>query len=87
MLVGSLISTVLGMKLPGQGTVYLEQNLKFKKPVYIGDTVTAKAIITEIINEKRGIYKLDTIIVNQKDEVVTDGYAIVLKMMLYFMIM
>lgn len=75
------------MKLPGQGTVYLEQNLKFKKPVYIGDTVTAKAIITEIINEKRGIYKLDTIIVNQKDEVVTDGYAIVLKMMLYFMIM
>ena len=75
------------MKLPGQGTVYLEQNLKYKKPVYIGDTVTAKAIITEIINEKRGIYKLDTIIVNQKDEVVTDGYAIVLKMMLYFMIM
>jgi 3-hydroxybutyryl-CoA dehydratase len=41
MLVGSLISTVIGTKLPGSGAIYLEQNLKFKKPVYIGDTVIA----------------------------------------------
>ena len=78
MLVGSLISTVLGMKLPGPGTVYLEQNLKFIKPIYIGDTATATATISEIINERKGIYKLDTIIMNQKNEIVTNGYAIVM---------
>lgn len=77
MLVGSLISTVLGTKLPGSGTIYLEQNLKFKKPVFFGDTVTAKVTITEVINEIKGIYKLNTIITNQNDEVVTDGYAVV----------
>ena len=77
MLVGSLISTVLGMKLPGSGTIYLEQNLKFRKPVYFGDTVTATATVTEVINRTKGIYRLDTIITNQKDEIVMDGYAIV----------
>ena len=41
MLAGSFISTVLGMKLPGEGTVYLEQNLKFKLPVFFGDTIDA----------------------------------------------
>ena len=77
MLSGSFISTVLGTKLPGPGTVYLEQNLKFKKPVYINDTVTAIVTVAEIININKGIYKLDTVIVNSSDEVVTDGYAIV----------
>ncbi len=77
MLVGSLISTVLGMKLPGTGTIYLEQNLKFKKPVFFGDTVTATATVCEILNAPKGIYKLDTVITNQEGHVVTDGYAVV----------
>lgn len=77
MLTGSFISTVLGTKIPGPGTIYLEQNLKFLKPVYIGDTVTAKVVISEIINAEKGIYRLDTIIINSKNETVTDGYAIV----------
>ncbi len=77
MLTGSFISTVLGTQLPGKGTIYLEQNLKFKKPVYIGDTCTAKVQVVEIINAEKGIYRLDTTIVNQKGEVVTDGYAVV----------
>ena len=79
MLVGSLISTVLGTKLPGNGTIYLEQNLQFKKPVYIGDTATAIVTVNDIINDERGIIKLDTIVKNQNDEIVIDGYAIVMK--------
>ena len=51
MLIGSLISTVLGMKLPGSGTIYLEQNLQFKRPVYFGDTATATVTVKEIITE------------------------------------
>lgn len=78
MLVGSLISTVLGTKLPGLGTIYLEQNLKFKKPVYLGDTVTATVTASELLNKEKGIYKMETKITNQNTEIVTDGYAIVM---------
>lgn len=78
MLVGSLISTVLGMKLPGEGTIYLEQNLCFKKPVFFGDTVTATVTVKEIVNEEKGIYKLETIVTNQNMETVIRGYAVVL---------
>ena len=77
MLVGSLISTVLGMKMPGEGTIYLEQNMIFRKPVYIGDTCTANVIIEEVINPEKGIYKLNTYIENQNKDIVLDGYAIV----------
>lgn len=78
MLVGSLISTVLGMKLPGSGTIYLEQNLVFKKPVYFGDTATASVTVEKIINSIKGIYQMKTVITNQNDDVVVDGYAIVM---------
>lgn len=77
MLVASFISTVLGMYLPGPGTIYLEQNAKFKKPVYIGDTICATVIVDKIINEDKGIYSLQTIVTNQDREVVVDGYAVV----------
>lgn len=77
MLTGSFISAVLGSKLPGPGTVYLEQSLKFKSPVYIGDTCTAKVVVSEILNREKGIYKLDTEIVNQDGSIVIDGYAII----------
>ena len=78
MLVGSLISTVLGTILPGTGTIYLEQNLKFKKAVYIGDTATARVVLTEVINERKGIYRFGTKVTNQKEEIVIDGYAVVM---------
>lgn len=76
-LVGSLLSNAIGMKLPGPGTIYMEQDLKFKKPVYIGDTVTASLQVLEVINEAKGILKLLTQVKNQTDELVIDGYAIV----------
>jgi len=75
-LVSSFISTVLGMFLPGPGTIYLQQNLSFKKPVYIGDTITAIVVIEEIEEQKR-IAKLKTTITNQNGKIVVDGEAVV----------
>lgn len=77
MLAGGLISAVLGTKLPGEGTIYLEQNLKFKKPVYFGDTLTATATVDKIIHVEKGIYHLDTVVTNQRGENVIEGYAVV----------
>ncbi|NYZ16236.1 MaoC family dehydratase [Azospirillum sp. RWY-5-1] len=53
MLTAGLISAVLGTKLPGPGCIYMSQTLKFKAPVRSGDTVTARATITEVIREKK----------------------------------
>lgn len=53
MLSAGLISTVLGTKLPGPGCVYIAQNLRFKAPVKIGDTVVARVEITELLAEKK----------------------------------
>ena len=77
MLSAGFISSVLGMYLPGPGTIYLGQELKFTKPVRIGDTITATATITEMIVEKN-IIKLETICTNQDGEVVTKGVATVM---------
>jgi len=53
MLSASLISTVLGTKLPGPGAIYMSQTLKFKAPVKIGDTVTATGTVSMLNREKR----------------------------------
>ena len=68
------ISAVLGMKLPGPGTIYLGQELKFTKPVYIGDTVTATCTVNEILCEKN-IVKLQTTCTNQHGDIVIKGMA------------
>lgn len=75
-LCASLISTVLGMYLPGPGTIYAGQELKFLKPVRIGDTITAEAEVEEIIKEK--FLKMKTTCTNQNGEVVIEGYATVM---------
>lgn len=68
---GSLISTLLATKLPGPGGVYRSQNLKFKKPVFIGDTLTASVTVT---NKRRsGLVELDCQVVNQDGVVVATG--------------
>lgn len=76
-LVTGLISATIGMKLPGEGTIYMEQDVKFIKPVKIGDTITVTVTIEEIINEQKGILRLSTQAQNQMDEKVIDGYAVV----------
>lgn len=73
-LVAGLISKVLGTQLPGKGSIYLEQQLSFRKPVFVGDTVTAVVKITDIVADKRDIV-LDTTVRNQKGECVVSGTA------------
>jgi 3-hydroxybutyryl-CoA dehydratase len=53
MLSASLVSTVLGTRLPGPGTIYLSQTLKFRAPVRIGDTVTATATVAALDAAKK----------------------------------
>lgn len=74
MLTASLVSTVLGCYLPGPGTIYLGQTLKFKKPVRFGDTITAIGEVATIDVERNRI-TMKTIAVNQNDEVVLEGEA------------
>lgn len=76
-LAGSLISNVIGMTLPGPGTIYMEQDLNFLKPVYIGDTLTANVEIIEVINEFKNILRLQTVVINQKNDKVIRGFAVV----------
>ncbi|MFT7453436.1 MAG: 3-hydroxybutyryl-CoA dehydratase [Saprospiraceae bacterium] len=73
MLSAGLISTVLGTQLPGPGCIYLEQQIKFKAPVFIGDTLVA-TVTVEDINQRRGRVSLKTqCFVNTK--LVVDGTA------------
>lgn len=74
MLSAGLISAVLGMKLPGPGAIYLGQEIKFLKPVFIGDTVTARVEVLEFDAEKRRL-TAKTECSNQKSEVVLTGTA------------
>ena len=75
-LADSFVSTVLGMKLPGKGTIFLEKSVKYLKPVYIGDTVTATATVAEIMERGRVIF--DVSYTNQKGEEVISGTALVI---------
>jgi 3-hydroxybutyryl-CoA dehydratase len=79
MLSAGLISAVLGTKLPGPGTVYLGQNLQFKRPVKIGDTVTALVTVTELVDKgKFFMINLQTNCYNQEGEIVIEGTATVI---------
>ncbi len=73
MLTAAFISTVLGTRLPGPGCVYLSQNLRFKGPVRVGDTVEARVSVKEIIEEKKRVVFDTTCSVGGK--VVLDGEA------------
>lgn len=76
MLSAGLISAVLGTKLPGAGTVYLAQTLQFRRPVRIGDTVTATAEVVSLDQDKRRATLRTTCTVNGK--AVIEGEATVL---------
>jgi phosphotransacetylase len=70
---GALISTVLGTQFPGPGTIYLGQDLRFLRPVKVGDTVTVKVTVKQ--KGDKGRVTLDTECVNQDGEVVVSGSA------------
>jgi len=74
MLTAGFISTILGTKLPGPGTIYLKQSLAFLAPVRIGDTITARAEVVELKVEKNRA-RFRTTCVNQEGTMVLDGEA------------
>ena len=71
---GALISTVLGTQLPGPGTIYLGQSLRFLKPVGLGDTVTVTLTVARLDPEKRRV-TLDCTVTNQDGQQVATGTA------------
>ena len=75
-LTGSLISTCLGMKLPGPGCIYVEQSMRFRAPVRPGDTVQAQVTVVDIERERRRITLRTAAMVG--DTVVIDGEAVMI---------
>jgi 3-hydroxybutyryl-CoA dehydratase len=73
----SLIAPVLGMKLPGPGTIVVEIRCRFKAPTYFGDTITAKATVAEKIPEKKRV-RMALTWTNQRGETIADGEALVI---------
>lgn len=76
-LLAGLVSTVVGMKLPGRGALYESQELTFLKPVFIGDTITAFAEAYEIRKETNRIVFV-TGCINQNGEKVAEGESVLL---------
>ncbi len=76
MLTAGFISGLLGVSLPGPGTIYIRQELDFLAPVRIGDTIQARVEVIEIMNEKNRV-RLQTTCTNQNGAKVLDGQAIV----------
>lgn len=79
MLVASFLSTIVGVCIPGVDALYLSQEVKFIKPTFIGDTITARGEVIEKIDEKKRII-LKTEIFNQRGELVVTGKAVTMLM-------
>jgi 3-hydroxybutyryl-CoA dehydratase len=76
MLSVGFISAAIGTRLPGPGSIYLSQSLKFRAPVRAGDTVTARVTVSEIVPERKRVV-LQTVC-SVRDTVVIEGEAVVL---------
>ncbi len=76
MLTAGFISAVIANQLPGPGTIYIRQELNFLAPVRIGDTITARVEVADILTEKKRV-KLKTVCTNQDGKQVLDGEATV----------
>jgi 3-hydroxybutyryl-CoA dehydratase len=74
MISAGLISGVVGMYLPGPGTIYVSQEMRFLAPIRIGDTVTARVTVQELLPEKNRV-RLQTTCQNQAEVTVVDGTA------------
>ncbi len=77
MLTGSFVSSVIGTRLPGPGTIYLSQSFRFLRPVYIGDRVIARVEVVERLAERNRL-RLRTTCANQAGEMLLEGEAWVL---------
>ncbi|HEX5577902.1 MAG TPA: MaoC family dehydratase [Gemmatimonadaceae bacterium] len=77
MLTAGFVSAAIATKLPGPGSIYMGQTLRFTRPVKLGDTVTVKLEVIEIIAEKKRV-RLSTVCTNQNGETVMEGEATVM---------
>lgn len=73
-LTGGLLSAVIGTQLPGPGAIYLSQSFRFLKPVFLGDAITARVDVAEVVRERNRM-RLLTVCVNQAGEAVLEGEA------------
>lgn len=75
-LLAGFTSAIAGTQLPGPGTIYISQELRFLAPVLIGDTITARVEVTEVMTEKNRV-RLRTSCIKQDGAMVLDGEAII----------
>lgn len=74
LLTGGLISAVIGTRLPGPGAIYLSQSFRFLRPVRLGDALTARVEVTELLRDRNRVC-LRTLCLNQAGEAVLEGEA------------
>lgn len=77
MLIGSFISNVIGTRMPGEGSIYMKQEMTFLRPVYYGDRVTVEVAV-KALQKDRNRAVLSTDCYNQKGEKVLAGEALVM---------
>lgn len=76
MLIGAYISAILGEEFPGNGTIYLSQNIKFLKPVFIGEVISIRLVVKEIIGKKINLQT--DVVLKETEETCVTGDAWVL---------
>lgn len=76
-LAAGLISAVLGMQLPGAGVIYISQSLKFLKPVYLDDSITAEVEVVELLTERNRV-RMRTSCTNQHGDLVAEGESLLM---------
>lgn len=76
MLLGGYISSIIANDYPGEGSIYLQQNLSFKNPCFINDEIE---VIVELIEKKENKYKLSTIVKREDSVILIEGEAIIIK--------
>ncbi len=74
MLTASLIGMVLGTEFPGEGTIYVSQELNFLRPVFAGDELTLRVTVRQVLSGRNRV-RVQTKVINQEGETVLDGLA------------
>ena len=76
MLVGAMFSSLIATELPGPGSIYLSQDLRFRKPVFLNEEITASLEVVDVL--RPGVFQLKTLCTRADGEVVIDGTAVVM---------
>lgn len=77
MLTASLIGMVLGTEFPGEGTIYVSQEMRFMRPVFADDEITLRVTVRQVMPERNRVL-VRTEVSNQDGETVLDGQAVVM---------